>query len=1209
MGLTFLVGPAGSGKTEWILQEIRQREREDPLGHPVLYIVPDHMTHDAERVLLASGLSGAIRTQVLSLSRLFWWLEGEGKDEPLRPVSPAAVQALLAYFVARGGSRSDEGVFAGLGPDAPRILREAIDEFRHSQLTARDLEDLYERLGRGERPTQERENTELPARGEASPAELLRLREKLGALLRLWQKRDRVLGERFVDYPGRLARLANRLRNSRELLNESVVYVDDFERLSPLELEVLLLLIGMSREAYVALTLDPEASSLRSNPPTFGNAGERSDAPGDLRPLWADAAALYERLRKGAEARGIEVKVKEFRGRPRYLHPDLRRAVECVEGFFGGTKHADGYGDGETCLRREAHPGAAVAAPGMHISAYARPSEEVEAAAQEILRLVGTGAYRFRDIAVYFRDEAYGPLLEATFARHRIPFFQVTRAGVAAHPFFFFLGRLARLSRRRADRETVLACLRTELLLPQGMEVARFREAVDRLELLARAYEIRILGAGGELSRRLKQVLAREERVTEDVNRVVRESLLPILRLRRAFHERLRVAEGIRLLDAFGEEHRFPERFRDWEEEARERGEFERAQVHRQIWRLWRSYADELTLLLGNAELTADEFFHVFLAGFEGLTVGLVPPTLDQVHLVLADRGEFADVRVAFVLGMADGSFPRSRASGSLFDAREREALRAWNVELADDEEEERREVWIAYRTLSRARERLYLSYSLTDGLEAHNPSPFLYVLGETAGAPEPSAATNTWEVGRASYPLPEGMGPTEALSPRHEILLRRHTLTPPRLSPSLASRLYLEQEKGGGLRSSLSASRVEAFYACPYRHFLAYGLRLEENPGPLDAADLGTLLHDFLRRLLRDLSREASEGNLASANAELPHADGVEYKLLTAEAEYEQLLLELVDDSPGRYARLRPLLRSEIGRALIVPTLRRIAEIAREERRRSDFATVYTELPISHELGFLEDVSVHLVLVGQIDRLDVWRPETEGSRTEFVRVVDYKTTKRTFDLSAFAYGTDIQLPVYLLAALHLPHDDNPSSPPFRNRRPAGMFYVPIHRPPSRTELPPEPFRDDAEADDLFRGELLKNFRWEGRVLRDPDVLKAMDRGLADGSAGRRRSPFFSAEINRSGEVSARSPAFTAEEFDMLVELAKLLLVDAARRSLAGDISPHPIRIGGKDACETCPFRTICPYRHGTRLRNVPNVGRKAIFAAFSEASGKGETA
>ncbi|RKQ84273.1 PD-(D/E)XK nuclease family protein [Brockia lithotrophica] len=1204
MGLTFLLGPAGSGKTEWILQELRQREREDPLGPPLLYIVPEHMTHDAERALLASGLRGVIRTQVVGLGRLFWWLEGEGRDEPLRPVSPAAVQALLAYFVTRDSSRTDEGVFAGLGPDAPRILREAIDEFRHSRLTARDLEDLYERLGEAEKPTEERENTEAPARGEASPAELLRLREKLRALLRLWQERDRVLGEKFGDYPDRLARLADRLRNSRELLNESMVYVDGFERLSPLEQEVLLLLIGMSREAYVALTLDPEASTLRSDPP----AGERSDAPGDPGLLWADAAALYERLRKGAEARGIEVKVKEFRGRPRFLHPDLRRAVECVEGFFGGTKQADG--DGETCLRREAHPGAATADPGLRVSAYARPSEEVEAAAQEILRLVGTGAYRFRDIAVYFRDEAYGPLLEATFARHRIPFFQVTRAGVAAHPFFFFLGRLARLSRRRADRETALACLRTELLLPQGMEVARFREAVDRLELLARAYEIRILGAGGELSRRLKQVLAQDERVTEDVNRVVRESLLPILRLRRAFRGRLRVAEGIRLLDAFGEERRFPERFRAWEEEARERGEFERAQVHRQIWRLWRSYADELTLLLGNEELTADEFFHILLAGFEGLTVGLVPPTLDQVHLVLADRGEFADVRVAFVLGMADGSFPRPQVSGSLFDAREREALRAWNVELADDEEEERREVWIAYRTLSRARERLYLSYSLTDGFEARNPSPFLYVLGETADAPEPSAATNPWEVGRASDPLPVGSMPTGALSPRHEILLRRRSLSPPQLSPNLASRLYLEREEGGGLRLSLSASRAEAFYACPYRHFLAYGLRLEENSGPLDAADLGTLLHDFLRRLLRDLSREASEGNPGAAKAELPQADGAEYKpLLAAEAEYERLLAELVDDSPGRYARLRPLLRSEVGRALLVPTLRRIAEIVREERRRSEFAAMYTELPISYELGFLEGVSVRLVLVGRIDRLDVWRPKTEAPREEFVRVIDYKTSKRTFDLPAFAYGTDIQLPAYLLAALHLPHDDNPGSPPSRIRRPAGMVYVPIHRPPSRTDLPPEPSGGDAEADDLYRREFLKNFRWEGRVLRDPEILKAMDRGLADGSAGGRWSPFVPTEIKRSGEVSARSPAFTAEEFDMLVELAKLLLVDAARRSLAGDISPHPIRLGGKDACETCPFRTICPYRHETRLRNVPKVDGEAIFAAFSEASGKGETA
>lgn len=1187
MGLTFLLGTAGSGKTAWILERLRQREREDPLGPPLLYIVPEHMTHDAERALLAFGLNGVIRTQVVGLGRLFWWLEGEGDDEPLRPVSTAAVQALLALSVARDSCRKDEGHFSGLGPDAPRILREAIDEFRHNRLTAGELQALLARLGGDDR------GTDTPGREAASPAERRRLREKLEAFLCLWQERDRVLGEKFGDYPERLARLVRRLERSHELLRESEVYVDGFERLSPLEQEVLLALVRMSREAYVALTLDPDALPRELDPPPDAReTAERLGDPEDPRPLWTDAAVLYERLRRGAETRGIEVSVRPFRDRPRFLHPALRGAVERVEDFFGG-----GSKEG---ARRDPDFGAATADPGLRVSAHARPSEEVEAVAQEILRLVGTGAYRFRDIAVYFRDEAYGPLLEAALTRHRIPFFQVTRAGVSAHPFFFFLGRLAKLSRRRADRETLLACLRTELLLPQGMEPARFREAVDRLELLARTYGVRTLGAGGELSRRLKQVLARDGRVTPDVNRVVSESLLPILRLRRAFRGRFRVADGIRLLDAFGKEHGLPERLRTWEEEARERGELDRAQVHRQIWRLWRSYAEELTLLLGDEEVPADTFFQILLAGVEDLSVGLIPPTLDQVHLVLADRGEFADVRVAFVLGMADGSFPRPRSLGSLFDAREREALRASGIELADDDEEQRREVWIAYRTLSRARERLYLSYALTDGLEARNPSPFLYVLGETADAYEKSAksaAPNSGETGEAPI-LPPGRGsPPGALAPRHEILLRRLTPPPPRLSPSLARHLFLKREEGDDLRFSVSASRAETFYTCPYRHFLGYGLRLEEDRGPLDAADLGTLFHDLLRRLLQDLAQETSGGSAEATREGKPQAH---------EAEHERLLADLLDGSPERYARLRPLLRTGVGRAVLAPVVRRIAAHIREERRRSDFAAVRTELPVSLEIGFLEDIPARLVLEGRIDRLDIWQPDTGRAPEEFVRVIDYKTSWHPFALPHLAYGIDLQLPAYLLAALR---GDEPDGFPRRVRKPAGMFYAPIHRRPKRLDLPPEPTQAAAGGDDPIWEEHLRHFRWEGGVLRDPEVLKAMDRKLAGGPAKARRSPFFSAALNQSGEVDERSSAFTAEEFDMLVELAKRLLVDAARRSLSGDIAPRPVRRQGEDACATCPFRTICPYRKEAHRRNVPKLKREAIFAAFSAASGKGEEA
>lgn len=71
MTLRLITGRSGSGKTRLCLDEIRSKLQEDPLGSPLILLVPEQATFQAEYAMVTTpGLNGFIRAQVLSFRRL-----------------------------------------------------------------------------------------------------------------------------------------------------------------------------------------------------------------------------------------------------------------------------------------------------------------------------------------------------------------------------------------------------------------------------------------------------------------------------------------------------------------------------------------------------------------------------------------------------------------------------------------------------------------------------------------------------------------------------------------------------------------------------------------------------------------------------------------------------------------------------------------------------------------------------------------------------------------------------------------------------------------------------------------------------------------------------------------------------------------------------------------------------------------------------------
>lgn len=79
------------------------------------------------------------------------------------------------------------------------------------------------------------------------------------------------------------------------------------------------------------------------------------------------------------------------------------------------------------------------------------------------------------------------------------------------------------------------------------------------------------------------------------------------------------------------------------------------------------------------------------------------------------------------------------------------------------------------------------------------------------------------------------------------------------------------------------------------------------------------------------------------------------------------------------------------------------------------------------------------LLLKGRIDRLDL----CEDEKHVYVKIIDYKSGNTSFDLAALYYGLQLQLVVYMDAALEMEERKNPE----KTAVPAGIFYYNIKDP------------------------------------------------------------------------------------------------------------------------------------------------------------------
>lgn len=1144
-----IAGGSGAGKSYTVYQELI----EASMAHPeqtFLVIVPEQFTMQTQKDLVQMHpRRGMLNLDVLSFNRLAWRVfEEVGGNQD--PVLDDLGKTLILQKVI-GEQAKQLSVLGGTLKKTGSVeeMKSLISELLQYRVRPDDLENWKEMLS---------------DRSGLLTHKLEDVRKVYAAFM------EKLRGSYVTteEVPERLCAVISR----SSFLRNAVVILDGFTGFTPVQLLVVRELIRLCASIQVIVTAGAETDLTHSRGPQhlFHMSCEMT---GNLYRIAREEGCEILQVRRISDENG------RFSGNPplKFLEKNLFR--------YRSRTYEQIQDRVQLLVGRD-------------------PREEIAFAAGEISRLVREEGCRYRDFAIVTGDlEHYGREAARQLDSAGIPYFLDQKLSLLPNPVVEFIRAAVDMVLRGFTYDSVFRLLRSGF--------AEFtQDETDRMENYCLAVGIRGWKQYTARWVRLPKYLKPEE--IEPLN-ILRQRFVDLFG---AFTEGIRMRGGTmrqktevlyRLLESF----RIQQKAAVMEKRFAEDGNYAKAREYAQVYPMIITLLDRMVESLGSEKLSMTAYSQILEAGLAELRVGLIPPGEDQVMIGDIERTRLKHVRVLFFAGVNEGIIPRASAGDGILSASDRSLLEQQKVELAPKGRTLMyQQRFYLYLAMTKPRDRLYLTCSET-GLDGSSLMPSyllalirnLYpALRMTAisempvqfrletpegirnacieGIRRPASDDCSGEkltegelqfrtvfTGVAAYPeLLGGKRNPDHGTSGAGVKFLQHLLDaagmqrPEKgISPGTARALY-----GAGLVNS--ATRLEQFSACAFAQFARYGLKLEAREEyAFTPADLGTILHGALELFAKSLRERQLNW------ADLP--DQVR----------EELADRALDQLTGDYGNtiLHSSERNQYQITRIRQMLQRTVWALQEQLKRSSF------VPADAEAGFRSETAasmemelpggVKLQLRGKIDRIDL----CEENGKQLVRVIDYKTGTKTLDLTELYYGLQIQLPLYMNAAMEQ-----------YDAEPAGIYYYNISDPIVEA---------DAEDPEAVRKQLLKQLRMEGISRSEDAILQLLDHTTAapgDAEA-------IHLKRNQNGMLAKGSSVADAVQFSDIRHYTEEKIREIGSRIMTGEAAASPYLLGTRNACEWCPYRPVCGFDEripGYRYRRLKKLTEEEALQKMNAA-------
>lgn len=1197
MSLRFIFGPSGAGKSRALYEEIIRRSQEHPEQN-FLVLVPDQFTMQTQKDLVTLHERGGIMNiDVLSFGRLAHRvfeetgggdtpvLDDTGKSLVLQKVAAGMKEQLpcLGSFLSRQGYIHE--------------VKSAISEFMQYGIGTEDV------------------------------SKLISFSQKRGALVNKLRDLE-ILYRGFVEYirgsfitTEETMDVLRRSLSRAKLIRGSVVAFDGFTGFTPIQNRVIQEIMAESSETIVTLTLgageDPyeqdgeqklfhmskktvadlerlaaEAGTERGRDlllvPCDKPSPEAGACEGNVQE--AEAGAREENTWE-AETEKREGNAQEIFGKESVLRKAVQKDGQLQEPgrwerftqkctLRGNPRHRFAANPALGALERNLFRYDFKPYQGMQDNVRLfeadTPREEVHQAGLLLLEQIRDNGLAYRDIAVITGDlEGYAPYVEAEFGELGIPCFIDRTRGIVLNPMIEYIKSALELYLKNFSYEAVFHYLRSGLsdILP---------EETDELENYVLSTGIRGYRTWSRIFTRKTAAMGDAEEPLERLNGIRERMMEQLAPLHCGNKEK--VEDYVNHLYDFLIRNQVQQKLMRFERQFEAENQLSRAREYAQIYRLVMELLNQVYGLLGTETITLQEFADILEAGFGEIEVGTIPQNVDRVLVGDMERTRLKPVRVLFFLGVNDGNIPKNAGKGGIISDMDREFLRESGLELAPSP---RQQMYIQrfylYLNMTKPSHCLYLSYAKVDregkairpayladvcrelmpGLETAVPQ--LRPMLEQVVSPEEGLSylakglreyvegVSFAEDDRAFYTLYSAYGEGAEEKQLRDCLTRAafRRYRDSGLSAAVARALY-------GKELENSVSRLETYAACAYRHFLQYGLSLKEREEfGFEPVDMGNVFHGVLERF----SERIQESGYTWFD--FPEEFG------------RREVVKALEETAARYGGtvLYSSARAEYAITRMGRVLGRTVLTLQEQLKRGSF------FPDGYELSFhytsdLQSVNVSLSeeekmrLRGRIDRIDV---AEEGDRV-YVKVIDYKSGNRQFDLAALYYGLQLQLVVYMNAAMELEAKKHPD----KEIVPAALLYYHISDP--MVESPVELSEEE------LNSQVLAKLRMNGVINGQEEIVSRLDSTFTD------RSDIIPVEKKKDGSFSARSSVLSREELQTVSDYVNHKVRAIGREILDGHMELNPYEKGAVDACTYCPYKKVCGFDP-----NIPGCGKRTL--------------
>ena len=1172
MALQFILGGAGSGKTRMLYDRVIKESMEHP-EQKYLVVVPEQFTMQTQKeIIRLHPRHGIMNIDILSFKRLAYRvfedlgvripvvLDDMGKSMVLRKVAGLKRGKLSLYsghleqtgFIGQLKSQISELYQYGITPDMLRDVRGEAD----SPLLAQKLEDL----------------------------------EVIYSGFREYIESHYITAEEILD-------ILCRELPKWEPLKDSIILLDGYTGFTPVQYRLVELFLMHAREVVCTVTIDSRENAYKES---------------SIQHLFYMSRHTVCRVASMAKQHGIPKKEDIICSRRPAWRFDESPELDFLE------QNLYRY-SGRTWEGKEER---------IQVYKGRNPAGEAAYVCSRIEQMIKEEGMRYRDAAVITGDlPSYGRELAHQFDEAGIPYFLDVKKSILENPMVELI-RAALEMVKDFSYESVFRYLKTGLVYEKDgkwieseadgntaqaddeniFDGSRkhVEQMTDRLENYVRALGIRGWKRWDSCWER--QYRGGEKLNMKELNEYRMWILEPLRPLREAFKaEEATIASVTAALRQFLEHMRLREKLEEYRDFFLERGEpgdenlaREYGQVYDRVLELF----ERLEGLLGAEKADMKNYIQILDAGFQEIQVGVIPATVDQVMVGDITRSRLEAVKVLFFVGVNEGTVPQRKSGASLLSDRDRAALRKMDIELAPTVKEDGCiQKFYLYLMMSKPSGQLVITYAgLTSDGKSQRPSNLMGEVGKLFPGME------ILDEHSVEWPVRTGRDARELLikglrgmqeqgeddREREEaafMQLFQHFYTSAehrdKVRQLVDAAFYSYEERGIGRAAARalygrelqgSVTRLEQFASCAYAHFLRYGLELmERQEYELEAVDMGNLFHQSIDRCFACMKDR-----------------GQDWRDLTEEGR-KSLVKECVTQVTEEYGNT--IMSSSARNAYLAGRVERITDrtiwALAEQVKKGDFEPVGFEVSFSAidnlkamRIGLSEDEE--LQLRGRIDRMDLCRDEDHV----YVKIIDYKSGTTSFDLAALFYGLQLQLVVYMDAAVEMEERRHPD----KEVVPAGIFYYHIG----------DPIADKQEGMDEkdIEKQILKQLRMNGLVNSELDIIHHLDREIE------KESDVIPVAIKDGYVQESRSSVASTRRFQDLRRFVNRKLREAGQDILMGNVDLKPYKQGNRTACDYCPYHAVCGFdtkTAGYGYRKLKGLKPEEIWAEL-ESEGDEET-